>query len=149
MQIAERPIGYRLYRIRGRLVVVTWILAQVYDVGARDLESYGLKDVALHFGIAAPNRTYLPPEDIPRIFREEPERLMAYARDDVRETLGLSAILSPPYFVQAQALPLGYEAVVLRGNATKIDALLMREYLHRARAVPSPSAGAPGGGGTN
>ena len=147
MQIAERTIGYRRYRIRGRHIVDTWILAQLYDVGARDLESYGLKDVARHFGIAAPDRTYLPPEDIPRIFREEPERLMAYARDDVRETLGLSAILSPPYFVQAQALPLGYEAVVLRGNATKIDALLMREYLHRGRAVPSPSAGRAVAGG--
>ena len=147
MQIAERTIGYRRYRIRGRHIVDTWILAQLYDVGARDLESYGLKDVARHFGIAAPDRTYLPPEDIPRIFREEPARLMAYARDDVRETLGLSAILSPPYFVQAQALPLGYEAVVLRGNATKIDALLMREYLHRGRAVPSPSAGRAVAGG--
>ncbi|HEV8533600.1 MAG TPA: DNA polymerase domain-containing protein [Methylomirabilota bacterium] len=147
MQIAERTIGYRRYRIRGRHIVDTWILAQLYDVGARDLESYGLKDVARHFGIAAPDRTYLPPEDIPRIFREEPERLMAYARDDVLETLGLSAILSPPYFVQAQALPLGYEAVVLRGNATKIDALLMREYLHRGRAVPSPSAGRAVAGG--
>jgi DNA polymerase I len=147
MQIAERSIGYRRYRIRGRHIVDTWILAQLYDVGARDLDSYGLKDVARHFGIAAPDRTYLPPEDIPRIFREEPERLMAYARDDVLETLGLSAILSPPYFVQAQALPLGYEAVVLRGNATKIDALLMREYLHRGRAVPSPSAGRAVAGG--
>ncbi len=147
MQIAERTIGYRRYRIRGRHIVDTWILAQLYDVGARDLESYGLKDVARHFGIAAPNRTYLPPEDIPRVFREEPTRLMAYARDDVLETLGLSAILSPPYFVQAQSLPLSYEAVVLRGNATKIDALLMREYLHRGRAVPSPSAGRAVAGG--
>jgi DNA polymerase elongation subunit (family B) len=147
MQIAERTIGYRRYRIRGRHIVDTWILAQLYDVGARDLESYGLKDVARHFGIAAPNRTYLPPEDIPRVFREEPARLMAYARDDVLETLGLSAILSPPYFVQAQSLPLSYEAVVLRGNATKIDALLMREYLHRGRAVPSPSAGRAVAGG--
>ncbi len=147
MQIAERTIGYRRYRIAGRHIVDTWILAQLYDVGARDLESYGLKDVARHFGIAAPDRTYLPPEDIPRIFREEPQRLMAYARDDVIETLALSGILSPPYFVQAQALPLPYEAVVLRGNATKIDALLMREYLHRGRAIPAPAAGKGVAGG--
>src|SRR5207247_5081308 len=120
---AERTIAYRRYPIRGRHIVDTWILAQLYDVGARDLESYGLKDVARHFGIAAPNRTYLPPEDIPRVFREEPTRLMAYARDDVLETLGLSAILSPPYFVQAQSLPLSYGAVVVRGSATQIDAV--------------------------
>jgi DNA polymerase elongation subunit (family B) len=147
MQVADRTIAYRRYAVAGRHIVDTWILVQLYDVAARDLESYGLKDVARHFGIAAPKRTYLPPEDIPRIFREEPERLMAYARDDVIETLALSGLLSPPYFVQAQALPLSYESVVLRGNATKIDGLLMREYLHQRRAVPAPSAGRAVAGG--
>ncbi len=147
MQVAERTIGYRRYGVTGRHIVDTWILAQLYDVGARDLESYGLKDVARHFGIAAPERTYLPPEDIPRIFLEDPARLMAYARDDVLETLGLSAILSPPYFVQAQMLPFDYQTTVLRGNATKIDALLMREYLHRGQAVPAPGRGRGVAGG--
>ncbi|MEX2222624.1 MAG: DNA polymerase domain-containing protein [Candidatus Rokuibacteriota bacterium] len=147
MQVAERSIGYRRYGVTGRHIVDTWILAQLYDVGARDLESYGLKDVARHFGVAAPDRTYLPPEEIPRIFVEEPARLMAYARDDVLETLAISAILSPPYFVQAQALPFDYQTTVLRGNATKIDALLMREYLHRRRAVPAPGRGRGVAGG--
>src|SRR5499433_1368669 len=147
MQVAERTIGYRRYRVEGRHIVDTWILAQLYDVGARDLESYGLKDVARHFGVAAPDRTYLPPEEIPRIFREDPATLMAYARDDVIETLALSSVLSPSYFIQAQALPLSYESVVLRGNATKIDGLLLRECLHQGRAVPAPSAGKGVAGG--
>src|SRR5215510_3231911 len=95
MQIADRTIGYRRYSAAGRHIVDTWILAQLYDVAARDLPSYGLKDIARHFGIAAPERTYLPPEDIPRIFREDPATLMTYARDDVIETLALSGILSP------------------------------------------------------
>jgi DNA polymerase I len=138
MQVAERTISYRRYAVAGRHIVDTWMLTQLYDVAARDLESYGLKDVARHFGVAAPDRTYLPPEDIPRIFREDPARLMAYARDDVLETLGLSAVLSPPYFVQAQAVPFDYQTAILRGNATKIDALLMREYLHRGQAIPAP-----------
>jgi DNA polymerase, archaea type len=147
MQVAERTIAYRRYGVAGRHIVDTWMLAQLYDVTARDLDSYGLKDIARHFGVAAPDRTYLPPEDIPRIFREDPARLMAYARDDVLETLGLSAVLSPPYFVQAQALPFDYESVVLRGNATKIDALLLREYLHRGQAIPRAAAGQSVAGG--
>ena len=138
MQVAERTISYRRYMVAGRHIVDTWMLTQLYDVAARDLESYGLKDVARHFGVAAPDRTYLPPEDIPRIFREDPARLMAYAGDDVLETLGLSTVLSPPYFVQAQAVPFDYQMAILRGNATKIDALLMREYLHRRQAIPAP-----------
>jgi DNA polymerase I len=149
MQVAERTISYRRYLVAGRHIVDTWMLTQLYDVAARDLESYGLKDVARHFGVAAPDRTYLPPEEIPRIFKEDPARLMAYARDDVLETLGVSAVLSPPYFVQAQAVPFDYQMAILRGNATKIDALLMREYLRRRQAIPSPqSARAVAGGYT-
>ena len=147
MQVAERAISYRRYQIAGRHIVDTWILVQHYDVVARDLESHGLKDVARHFGLAAEGRTYLPPEQIPQIFRDDPTRLMAYAMDDVRETLGVSRLLSQPYFIEAQALPFDYQSAVLKGNATKIDALLMREHLHRRRAIPAPSAGAAVTGG--
>ncbi|MBI4609949.1 MAG: DNA polymerase II [Candidatus Rokubacteria bacterium] len=147
MQIAERAIGYRRYQVWGRHIVDTWILVQHYDVAARALESYGLKDVARHFSVAAPDRTYLAPEAIPRIFREDPDRLLAYARDDVRETLALSKILAPSYFVQAQTFPFDYQGVVLKGNATKIDALLLREHLRQRRAVPAPSTGSSVAGG--
>jgi len=147
MQVADRTISYRRYTVAGRHIVDTWILAQLYDVAARDLPSYALKDVAQRFGVAAGGRTYLSPENIPRIFREDPERLLAYARDDVTETLSLSAVLSPSYFVQAQALPFDYQMTVLRGNATKVDALLLREYLHRRQAIPAPQAGQAVAGG--
>ncbi len=147
MQVADRAISYRRYQITGRHIVDTWILVQHYDVGARDLESYGLKEVARHFGLAAPDRTYLPPQDIPHIFREDPERLMAYALDDVRETLGVGRVLSQSYFAQAQMFPFDYQGVILKGNATKIDALLLREHLYRRRAVPAPSTGATIAGG--
>jgi DNA polymerase elongation subunit (family B) len=147
MQVAERAISYRRYQVAGRQIVDTWILAQRHDVAARDIESFGLKALARHFGVAAPDRTYLPANLIPWAFENDPERLMAYALDDVRETLALSAILSQPYFVQAQLLPLDYQGVVLKGNAMKIDALLMREYLHRRRAIPAPSGGKAVAGG--
>src|SRR3990170_375729 len=80
MQIAERAITYRKYEIFGRHIVDTWILAQHYDVGARNLESYGLKDVARHFDLAAPERTIIPPERISWTFDHDPATLIAYAR---------------------------------------------------------------------
>jgi DNA polymerase elongation subunit (family B) len=128
-------------------VIDTWMLAQLHDVGARDLPSFGLKDVARHLGVAAADRTYLDPAEIPREFRERPERLMAYALDDAVETAGVAELLSPPYFAQAQVVPFDYQSTVLRGAAAKIDSLLVREYLARRRAVPLPRAvGAVGGG---
>ncbi len=138
MQIAERAITYRKYEIFGRHIIDTWILAQHYDVTARELEGFGLKEIARHFGLATEDRTYILPEKVSWYFDHEPDTLFNYALDDVRETRALSAILSQSYFVQAQIFPFSYQNVALRGNATKIDALLIREYLRQRHAIPTP-----------
>jgi DNA polymerase elongation subunit (family B) len=146
LTVAERTIGYRRYDIAGRHIVDTWMLAQLHDVGPRELPSYGLKDIARHLGVASSTRTYVEGAAISREFREAPDRLMAYALDDVVETLAVAAILAPAHFAQTRVLPFDYQSTTLRGAAAKIDALLLREYLHRRHAVPLPGAPAPVGG---
>jgi DNA polymerase elongation subunit (family B) len=145
--VAERTIGYRRYEVVGRHVIDTWMLAQLHDAGARDLPSFGLKDLARHFGVAAEGRTYIDAAHIARELRDDPDRLMAYAGDDAVETLAIAAILAPPYFTQTQLVPFDFQTTVLRGAAAKIDALLLREYLHAGHAVPLPRPVAPVGGG--
>ncbi len=141
MQMAERTITYRKYEIFGRHIIDTWILAQHYDVATRELESFGLKDIARHFGVADAQRTYVPGDKTSWYFDHDPDTLFRYALDDVRETRAISAILSPSYFVEAQIFPFSYQNIPLRGNATKIDALFLREYLHQRHAVPYPDEG--------
>ena len=147
LQVAERSIGYRRYEVTGRHIVDTWMLAQLHDVGARDLPSFGLKDIARHLGVAAADRTYVDASAIARELAQTPDRLMAYAADDAVETLGIGGFLAPPYFAQAQLLPFDYQAAALRGAAAKIDALLVREYLRRGHAIPVPGPSQPVGGG--
>jgi DNA polymerase, archaea type len=147
MNIAERTISYRKYEVFGRHIADTWMLAQLYDISTRDMESYGLKDVARHFSVAAPDRTYIQPERVSWYFDHDPDTLFRYALDDVRETRAISDILSPSYVVQAQIFPLSYQNTILRGNATKIDLLVLREYLRQRHAVHTPSAGQAVSGG--
>jgi DNA polymerase, archaea type len=147
LQISERSVTFWRYAIAGRHVIDTWMLAQLHDVGARDLPSFGLKDIARHLGVVAEDRTYVDATTVSREFAHTPDRLMAYALDDAVETLAVSGILSPAYFAQAQLVPFDYQATTLRGAAAKIDALLLRESLRRRRAVPGSRAGAPVGGG--
>ncbi len=147
LTVGERTIAYRRFQVGGRHIVDTWLLAQLYDLTARDLPSFGLKDIAQHFGVAAPGRTYVDAARIGDLFATDPDRLMRYALDDAVETLAVSALLSPPYFAQAQILPFDYQSVVLRGNATKVDALLLRDYLRQRRAIPAPGPPAAIGGG--
>ena len=136
--VAERTISYTRFALHGRHVVDTMFLAQAYDISHRALESYGLKAVAVHFGVAAPERTYIAGSQISEVFRTDPERLLRYVADDVIETRAIGDTLSRSSFAQCRMLPFDYQNVTVRGNATKIDALLIRAALAAGRAVPLP-----------
>jgi DNA polymerase, archaea type len=137
--IAERIIDYPRWDLYGRHIIDTYFLLQIYDIGARELESYGLKAAARHFGLAAPDRVYLDGEKLGRAYIEDPESLKKYNLDDVRETLALARLLAYPYFLQTRMFPYSYQNCVIRGNATKINALFLREYLRSGTAIPKPA----------
>ncbi|HEY5791983.1 MAG TPA: DNA polymerase domain-containing protein, partial [Chthoniobacterales bacterium] len=150
LQIAEKAIQYSKPSIHGRHVVDTWVLAQLYDVSSRELESFGLKAVARHFGIAESERVYLPGTEIQNAFRGDRENFIRYAIHDVRETRALAALLSRSYFIQAQIFPFSYQDVIIRGNATRIDSLFLREYLRQRHSIPEfPNAEGFEGGYTD
>jgi DNA polymerase elongation subunit (family B) len=136
--VGDRVVAFPKFEIAGRQIVDTYFLLQSYDLAHRSLEGFGLKEAAVHFGLAAPERVYLEGADIARTFMEDPKKVLRYAADDIRETRALAAILAQTYFAQAQILPLSFQNVCLRGNAAKIDALLLREYLRREHALPLP-----------
>lgn len=139
LSIAERNISYTRFDIYGRHVIDTLHLAQMYDVSARNLESYGLKSIAKHFNVAAPERTYVEPEKISWLYDNNTETLLKYALDDVRETREISNILCQSFFYQCQIFPYGFQNIVVRGNATKINTLFLREYLRAGCSFPKPT----------
>ncbi len=136
LNIAERTIDYPKWEIYGRHIVDTWLLVQYYDLASRELESYGLKEVAKHFGMARKDRVYVEGNKIAYYFDHKPEMIKEYNLDDVKETNKLSEILSASYFIQAQIFPYSFQNVIIRGNATKINSLFMREYLRKKYSLP-------------
>lgn len=146
--LAEKNLEYPRWDVYGRHLIDTYFLVQLYDIAGRNLESHGLKAVARHFGIAAEERTYLDGADISAAFRNDPEKLFSYNLDDVRETLSLFRLLGYPWFLQSRMFPYSFQNCVIRGNATRINSLFLREYLHRGHAIPArTSAAAPFEGG--
>ena len=135
---AERTINYTRYDLYGRHVIDTFHLCIFYDIVHRNLESYGLKYVAKHFGVSPENRTYVEGSEISRAWFDDRKTLLKYALDDVRETRAISEILSPSYFHQTQLIPLKYQDCIVRGNATRIDAMLVSEYLNAGQSLPYP-----------
>ena len=147
MRFAERTIDFPALEIAGRHVVDTFFQVMAYDVFKRDLRGYGLKAAARYFGFAPEGRTYVPGDQIGRVWKEDPERLLAYALDDVIETERLARHLSGSTFYLTQMLPMPYGQVARTGPASKIESLFVREYLRQRHAVPKSEWGSQAVGG--
>src|SRR6266478_1949269 len=137
LQIAEKTIDYPKFTIGGRHFVDTFLLAQFYDVGMRSLAGFERTDVARHFDLCDSERiSALTGKELQRAYLETSETFRRRALCGVRETRALSDLLSPSYFIQAQIFPYNYQDVIVRGNATRINALFLREYLRQRHSIP-------------
>ena len=150
LKVAERWIDFSRCDMPGRAVIDTYLLVQLYDITAREMTAYGLKDVAIYFGItpeSGAGRTYIDGAQIQHVFRGDREKFLAYLADDLRETKGLADVLLPTYFEQARAFPLLLQEAALRGTAGKVDLLFLEEYYHARASCPAPVDIAPFEGG--
>lgn len=133
----------------GRELIDTMDAVRRHDISTRDLPGHGLKAVARHLGIAAPDREYIRGDLIHATFRADPERVRRYATDDVEEVAALSRMLGGAAYALAQMAPRRYERLADTGAATGvIDPLLVRAYLRAGAALPEhePGDGTPHSG---
>jgi DNA polymerase I len=122
----------------GRHLIDTYLSVQRFDIGRGDLESYGLKEVAQQLGIAAPDRIYLEREQIPDLWRTNPETVRRYCLQDVHETRRLAELTLPTEFYQCQMLPDTLQNLATIGTGEKANLLFLRAYLAEGYAVPAP-----------
>jgi len=144
---AERTISYSKAEIHGREVIDIYFMVQLYDISRRELQGWGLKEVARHFGVAEENREYIAGPEISHTFERDPESVRRYALHDVLESRRLAELLAPTYFSLAKMVPMSFQNVCVRGSAAKIDALMIREYIRRRHALPVPDQPRPFSGG--
>jgi DNA polymerase, archaea type len=137
LQIAEKTIDYPKFAIDGRHFVDTFLLAQFYDVGMRSLAGFERADVARHFDLCDSEEiSALGGKELQRAYLGDSETFRRRALCGVREARALSDLLSPSYFIQAQIFPYNYQDVIVRGNATRINALFLREYFRQRHSIP-------------
>jgi DNA polymerase I len=137
LQIAEKTIDYPKFACDGRHFVDTFLLAQFYDVGMRSLTGFERIDVAEHFGFCdSAEISSLTGKELRRAYTDNAELFRKRALCAVRETRAVAELLSPSYFIQAQIFPYNYQDVIVRGNATRINALFLREYFRQRHSIP-------------
>jgi len=136
-QIAAKTIDYPKFTIGGRNFVYTFLLAQFYDVGMRSLAGFERTDVARHFELCdSEEDSALTGKELQSAYLSDSEIFRRRALCGVRETRALSDLLSPSYFIQAEIFPYNYQDVIVRGNATRINALFLREYFRQRHSIP-------------
>ncbi len=129
--------GRSRFAVAGRELVDTLPAVWRHDFTVRDMPGYGLKAVARYFGVASPDRTYIPGAAVYSTYERDPEQVRAYALDDVREVDALSQILMGASFALAGMAPRPYGRVVNAGPATGIlEPMLVRAYLRASAALP-------------
>src|SRR5262249_40687490 len=125
------------FTVEGRHFVDTFLLAQLYDVGMRTLSGYDRTDVAQHFGLTETIEvSALAGKELERAYLDGSELFRNRARCATHETRAVAELLSPSYFIQAQIFPYNYQDTIVRGNATRINALFLREYLRQRHSIP-------------
>jgi DNA polymerase, archaea type len=126
----------------GRELIDTLDAVHRYDFATRELPGHGLKAVARHLGVAAPDREYVPGSQVYAVYRRDPERVRRYATDDVEEAAAIARLLGGAAFALAGMAPRRYERLADAGPATGvIDPLLVRAYLRAGAALPAHREG--------
>src|SRR5438874_4668894 len=137
LQIAEKTIDYPKLTVGGRHFVDTFLLAHSYDVGMRSLVGFERTDIARHFDLCGGDEvSALTGKELQRVYLENSDAFQQRALCDVRETRALSELLGASYFIQAEIFPYNYQDVIVRGNATRINALFLREYFRQRHSIP-------------
>ncbi len=122
----------------GRHLIDTYLAVQRYDIARGELESYGLKEVAVQLGFASEERVYVDRSQITTLWETDPERVREYALHDVRETRQLAELVLPTEFYQCQMVPDTLQNLATIGTGEKANLLFLRAYLQARHTIPQP-----------
>lgn len=135
---AEKQLEYPRPDAAGRSFVDTWFLATYFDIVKRDLDRFDAPFVAHYLDHSCQLPDPVPAWDVDQLFDRKRALLEADVRYELEAARVIYATLAGSYFAQAQMLPYSLQDCVVRGNATKINLLLLREYLRRGESIPAP-----------
>lgn len=131
----ERKI--KQWQCHGRHLVDGMLEAMRYDVNTGGkMESYGLKDVAVSLGIRKEGRVLVDASDMVEQWEKNRNKVIEYCLGDVEETYDIGSIVLPPNFYLTSILPDVYQNVLVSGGATKINQILVAEYLRENQSIP-------------
>jgi DNA polymerase I len=129
------------YDIFGRHLVDTIMIAETEMNTKRVEQSFNLTSLAKHFDIHIETDHALPSN---RVMKERKRTSKQVAVQSLRNALmvrELSDLLLSPLFYLAQMCPFNFRMLIHTSAASRIESLILREYVRQKHSVPKPMEG--------
>jgi DNA polymerase I len=124
------------YDIFGRHLVDLLTLAEAEIDTKRIEQSFTLASLAKHFGIPISAEKAIPTQKIFEEWNHRPENIINQSLLNICIARDLYNYLSPPLFYLAQMCPFNYRMLAQLGAASRIESLMLREYVRQRHSVP-------------
>jgi len=127
------------YRCYGRTFVDTYWQIQRYDSNTQGkLESYSLKYLEKYFGLVDDDRPMVDTKNIVDEWETDKDQVIHYALQDAKSTSELMDLIVQSEFYLTTMIPDTFQDILLSGSASKINMLLITEYIQSGYSVPLP-----------
>jgi DNA polymerase, archaea type len=127
------------FDVFGRHLVDLLTLAEAEIDSKRIEQSFTLSSLAKHFGIPIAAEKSIPAHRIFEEWNHEPKNIVHQSLRNIRIARDLYNLLSPPLFSLAQMCPFNYRMLTQLSAASRIESLILREYVRQRHSVPKAS----------
>jgi DNA polymerase, archaea type len=124
------------FDVFGRHLVDLLTLAEAEIDAKRIEQSFSLTSLAKHFGIPIGIEKPIPTQRIYEEWNRQPENIINQSLRNIRIARDLYNHLSPPLFFLAQMCPFNYRMLTQLSAASRIESLMLREYVRQRHSVP-------------
>ena len=124
------------FDVFGRHLVDLLTLAEAEINTKRIEQSFTLTSLAKHFDIPIGTEKAIPLQQIVEEWHHQPENIINQSLCNVRIARDLYNHLSPPLFYLAQMCPFTYRMLTQLSAASRIESLMLREYVRQRYSVP-------------
>jgi len=134
----SRSMEVNRFRIFGREICDTYMLAMRYDSVDKKYETYGLKAIIEQEGLQKKDRTFYDAATIRDnyLIPEEWEKIKEYCKDDSDDALALFDLMVPASFFTNQSIPKTFSDMMLSATGAQINSMLVASYLQDMHSIP-------------
>lgn len=146
-KIEARYVSQIEFEIPGRHIIDTKQLAQSFDFFRRSFDEYNLHVLAEYFGFASSEYQMIPTEKVLWFWNNDPDTLQKHFLINARYIQQLAETISQSAFYLSQIVPMNFGVLAVSSASSKLELLLVREYLRKRFSLPSPQQAKETGGG--